>query len=81
MNRIREVIESLPDQPKREIAWVCYNDHMIESARDMIVEIKGEEYLKNCRIISKETFDLPLNYAGDIYYSPGLYNYLGNGAN
>lgn len=80
-NKIYEAIESLPDNPNEEIAWVCYNEDMTKGAAELIKLIKGEDYLDHCKVVSRDKFDIPLNFRGMIYYSPDLLDHIGNGAN
>ena len=80
-DKIFEAIERLPDDPDKDIVWVCYNEDMKAGAIKLIELIRGKEYLEHCKIVSRENFDVPLNGSYRIYYSPDLYDLVGNGAN
>ena len=80
MSGIYEAIERLPDNPANKIIWVCYNEAMTKSARALISLIKGEDYLRNCDVVSRDNLD-PNEPNVSVYYSPDLYDHIGNGAN
>ena len=79
--KIFEAIERLPDDPDTNIVWVCYNEDMKAGATKLIKLLKGEDCLNHCRVVSREKFDVPLSGSHRIYYSPDLYDQVGNGAN
>ena len=80
MTKIYEAIKNLPDNPDTKVIWVCYNEAMTNSARALISVIKGENYLEQCDIVSRDKLD-PSDGNVRIYYSPDLYDHIGNGSN
>lgn len=79
MSKLFEVIKSLPDEPERKIIWVAYNSNMALGAANLMKLIKGEDYVDSVIFVSRDELDP--NLEGDIYYSPDLYDHIGNGAN
>ena len=79
--KIFEANERLPDDPDTNIVWVCYNEDMKLGAIKLIKLLKGENYMQHCQVVSKEKFKVPNDFKGIIYYSPDLYDQVGNGAN
>lgn len=82
MNKIYEAIRRLPDEPKHKVVWVTYNEDMKVCASTLIKLLKGEHYLDHCLVVSREKFNIDDGDDDDvIYYSPDLYDHIGNGAN
>lgn len=71
-------ILSLPAAPSKHIYWIVYNQDMINYTRNLIAELRGEEYLKHITVVAKgdSTKD---RSKGIVYFDPLLYSHLGNG--
>ena len=78
-NSVFKTIKNLPDNPQEKITWVCYNQDMKKSASHLIGLLKGERYLANVEIVTREELDATRNK--NVYYSPDLFDHLGNGSN
>lgn len=79
IGKVHQAITNLPANPRKRIFWIVYNRDMIKYTEDMIVDIKGREYLeKYVTVVSKND---PSNdrTKGSIYFDPGLLDLLGNG--
>lgn len=69
-------IKRLPDNPDKRIIWIVYNEDMVPWTENLFLKIKGPEYLKNVKVVSR---DRSSKYVGHIYFDPVLYDLLGNG--
>lgn len=78
MSKLYKVIESLPDEPDKKIVWVSYNSDMSAGAKELFRLIKGEAYADNVIFVTRDEVG---TVEGNIYYSPDLYDHIGNGAN
>lgn len=76
MNRQHKAISSLPDCPKSNILWIVYNDDMVEYTRNMIEEIKGKDYMKFVKVVSRLHSS---REPGSVYFDPMLLDHIGNG--
>lgn len=79
MNTIEKainLINRLPIEPPKQIIWIVYNDDLIDSAKALIQEIRGPEYMQYVTVVSKSN-SYRLN--GAIYFDPSLYDLIGNG--
>jgi len=76
MNRQHKAISSLPDRPKSRILWIVYNDDMVDYTRAMIEEIKGEDYMKHIKVVSRTHSS---KEPGTVYFDPLLLDHIGNG--
>lgn len=76
MNRQHKAISSLPDCPKSNILWIVYNDDMVDYTRAMIEEIKGKDYMKFVKVVSRLNSS---RESGSVYFDPMLLDHIGNG--
>lgn len=70
-------IARLPDEPEKKIVWIVYNDDLVQYTRDMIVLIKGEDYLDNHVIVT--TRAKSSRCVGSVVFDPFFFDHLGNG--
>lgn len=76
MNKQLRAISRLPDCPKSSILWIVYNEDMVEYTNKMIEEIKGKDYMKFIKVVSR---DHSSKEVGTVYFDPMLLDHLGNG--
>lgn len=84
MNKVYEAIRSLPDNPDTDIIWICYNEDMKRGAEDLIKLLKGEHYMDRCKVVARgdEVYTIDHDPIKAVYYySPDLFDHIGNGAN
>lgn len=79
IGKVHQAITNLPEHPRKRIFWIVYNHDMIKYTEDMIVEIKGQEYLDNYVSVVARTDPTKDRTKGSIYFDPGLLDLLGNG--
>lgn len=71
-------ISRLPDNPKKHIYWIVYNQDMVQYITDMIASIKGPEYMPNISVVAKGDSSKERS-TGMTYFDPGLFDLIGNG--
>jgi len=76
MTRQHRAIASLPNSPKSSILWIVYNDDMVDFTKAMIREIKGEDYMKHIKVVSR---DHSSREPGTVYFDPMFLDHIGNG--
>lgn len=69
-------IMRLPENPKKRIIWIVYNEEMVSWTENLIIKLRGSEYLKKVKVVPKSRSS---KYIGHIYFDPVLYDLLGNG--
>jgi hypothetical protein len=75
--RQRKAILSLPDSIEgKSILWIVYNNDMVKGTMKLIAQLRGEEFLKNVKVVSRMDSS---KYNGRIYFDPVLLDLLGNG--
>lgn len=79
IGKVQNAIERLPKSPEKHIYWIVYNRDMIKYTEDMIVSIKGQEYLDNYVTVVEKTDPSQERTRGTVYFDPGLMDLLGNG--
>lgn len=70
-------ISNLPDNPKKPILWIVYNEDMVEYTRNLISEIKGQDYMKHIKVIPR---DRSSKEPGTVYFDPMLMDHISNGS-
>lgn len=76
-NKYHNIIRNLPENPQKPILWVVYNEDMVEYAQNLIAEIKGKEYMKHIRVVSKNQTS---KQVGTVYFDPMLMDHISNGS-
>ena len=71
-----DAILRLPVDPQKDIVWIVYNSDMVEYTRNLIKELRGEDYLSRVKVVARTE---AYQYNGHIYFDPLLYDHLGNG--
>lgn len=71
-----DAISRLPDDPKKPIVWIVYNEDFIEFVENLVRDIKGEGYMEHITVVDRQHSS---KYQGTIHFDPLLYDYLGNG--
>ena len=79
IGKVYNAIQRLPETPHKHIYWIVYNRDMIKYTEDMIVSIKGQEYLDNYVTVVDKTDPSKDRTTGMVYFDPGLMDLLGNG--
>lgn len=79
IGKVYQAITSLPNTPRKRIFWVVYNHDMIKYTEDMIVEIKGRDYLEKYVTVVAKSDPSQDRTRGSVYFDPGLLDLLGNG--
>ena len=72
-----ELIRKFPDNPKKPILYVVYNEDHILEAELFIGMIHGKDYLKNVKIIPSDT-DISTHSSlrdYDVYIDPVVHTY------
>lgn len=76
MNRQHKAITRLPDCPTSNILWIVYNDDMVGYTQKMIEDIKGKDYMKFIKVVSR---DHSSKEPGTVYFDPMFLDHIGNG--
>jgi len=79
ISKVQRAINSLPDNPDKQIFWVVYNSDMVKYTEDLIASIKGSEYLNKYVTVVAKSDPTKDRTKGTLYFDPGLMDLLGNG--
>lgn len=71
-------IRNLPNNPKKHIYWIVYNQDMVKYTEALIEQIRGKEYMSNITVVSKSDPSKERT-KGSIYFDPTLMDLIGNG--
>lgn len=78
MGKQENAIKCLPDNPKKHIYWIVYNQDMVKYTEAMIERIRGIEYMSNITVVSKSDPSKERT-KGSVYFDPTLMDIIGNG--
>lgn len=76
MNKQTRAIARLPDNPTSSMVWIVYNEDMVAYTQQIIEEVKGKDYLKHIKVVSR---DHSSKEQGRVYFDPMLLDHIGNG--
>jgi hypothetical protein len=70
-------IRNLPNNPAKPILWIVYNEDMVEYTRNLISEIKGEDYMEHIKVVARTE---AYKESGTVYFDPLLMDHISNGS-